>query len=121
MENVSNELMDIDTEQQTIDNEREQERRCNQVSNSAQRDARLESGRLRIREMRARENSAERNARLEADRDYTRDIRDHESDAERNARLESVRERLDHETPEQTSHRLNNNRLRNNARNANRR
>ena len=65
MENVSNELMDIDTEQQTIDNEREQERRCNQVSNSAQRDARLESDqRLRFREMRARESDAERSTRL---------------------------------------------------------
>ena len=86
MENLPNELMDIDTEQQTIDNERERERVCsrerrrNQVSNSAQRDARLESERLRIREIRARENSAERNTRLEAER-------------------ERIRVRLDHETP----------------------
>ena len=127
MENLpDHELMDIDTEQQTINNERERERvrsreRRIQVSNSAQRDARLATERLRIREMRARENSAERNTRLEADREYTREMRNHESDAERNTRLVADRERLDHETPEQTSHRLNNNRLRNNARNANRR
>ena len=120
MENLPDESMEIETGQQTIDNERERERirsrqRRNQVLpevSAAQRDARLESERLRLREMRARESDAERSTRLEADRDYTRNIRDQESDAERSTRLEIERERfcvgLDHETPGQTSHRLNN-------------
>ena len=52
---------------------------------------------------------------MEADRDYTRDIREAERERIR------VTVRLDHETPDQTSHKLNNNRLRTNLSNANRR